>query len=41
MYIVVNKDVKMEKGKIASQVGHVVANMAVKTFQEYPSLWKE
>lgn len=29
MYVVVNNDAQMNKGKIASQVGHVVMNMAL------------
>lgn len=41
MYIIVNKDVKMGKGKIASQVGHVTTNIAIKTYQENPSLWED
>ena len=40
MYIIVNSDAKMSKGKIASQVGHAVMAVTEIMVKEYPQLWR-
>ena len=35
MYIIINDDLKMQKGKIASQVGHVVQQLIENIFEIY------
>lgn len=40
MYIIVNSDAKMGKGKIASQVGHAVMAVTEIMVKEYPQIWR-
>jgi peptidyl-tRNA hydrolase len=40
MVIVVNKDLKMDKGKIAAQVGHAVSAVTEECIKKNPDLWK-
>lgn len=41
MYIIVNSDAKMGKGKIASQVGHAVMEVTETMINHYPQLWRD
>lgn len=41
MYIIVNGGLKMQKGKIASQVGHAVQKVTEYCLKECPKLWKK
>ena len=40
MYIIVNKDLKMGKGKVAAQVGHAVSDMTEMMLNVFPQQWK-
>ena len=43
MYIIVNHDLKMGKGKIAAQVGHGVAHMtrSIERFSRHPTYYRD
>lgn len=41
MYIVINDDTKMGKGKIVAQAGHVIVNMAMALMNGSPDLWNK
>lgn len=41
MYIIINDDLKMQKGKIASQVGHAVQQLIENILEIYSTSKKE